>query len=57
MDWVGIIASEPVEEEEMSRLVVRFSTWMCRQVVGSEGESTPISDRKRQKRSSSDEEA
>ena len=57
MDWVGIIASELAEEEEVSRLVARFTLRMCKRAVGSEGEYTPISDGKRPKRSSPDEEA
>ena len=57
MDWAGIIASELVEKEEISRLVVRFAALMHKRDAGSEGESTPISDRKRQKQSSLDEEA
>ena len=44
------------EEEEMSRLAVGFALQLRKQPVGLEGESTLISDRKRQKRSSLDEE-
>ena len=57
MDWAGIIAREPAEEEEMSRLVVGFIARMHKRAAGSEGESTPISDGKRSKRSSPDEDA
>ena len=57
MDWANIIASEPVEEEEMSRLAVRFFARMSKWVTDSEGESTPISDGKCPKRSSPDGEA
>ena len=57
MDWTGIIANEPTEEEEMSRLAVGFFALMRKRAVGSEGESTPISVVKRSKRSSPDEEA
>ena len=57
MDEAGISASEPIEGEEMSRLVARFAERMRKRVAGSEGEPTPISDGKRLKRSSLDEEA
>ena len=57
MDWAGIISSELVEKEEMSRLVAGFAALMHKRAAGSEGESTPIFDGKRQKRSSLDEEA
>ena len=57
VDWTCIIASEPAEEEEMSRLATRFATQMRKQAAGSEGETTPISYRKHPKRSSSHEEA
>ena len=43
MDWTGIIVSEPVEEEEMSSLVVGFSVWMRKRAASSEGETTPKS--------------
>ena len=33
MDWAGIIASEPVEEEEMSRLAVEFGARMLKRDV------------------------
>ena len=57
MDWAGIIACEPAEEEEMSMLAVGFSTRMRKRVGDSKDESTPISYGKRLKRSSPDEEA
>ena len=57
MDWASIIAREHAKEEEMSRLVAGFIVQMHKRVAGSEGESTPISDGKHQKRSSLDEEA
>ena len=41
----------------MFRLVDGFAAQMCKRAVGSEGESTPISDGKRPKQSSPDEEA
>ena len=41
----------------MSRLTIRFAAWMHKQDVGSEGETTPISDGKRLNLSSLDEEA
>ena len=56
VDWTSIIASEPSEEEEMSRLAVRFTARMHKWATGSKGESTPISDGKRPKRSSPNEE-
>ena len=55
VDWMGIIANEPVEEEEMSKLVTGFSARMCKWVASSKGETTPISDGKRPKLSSLDE--
>ena len=57
VDWTGIIASEPVEEEEMSSLVAGFATHMRKRAAGLEGETIPSSDGKRMKRSSPDEEA
>ena len=57
VDWAGIIASEPAKEEEMSRLTAWFFTLMRKRPEGSEGESTPIYDRKHPKRSSPGEEA
>ena len=57
MDWAGIITNEPTEDEEMSRLNAGFAARMRKRVAGSEGESTPISDRKRPKQSLPDEEA
>ena len=57
LDWVGIIASESTKDEEMSRLAVGFVARMRKRARGSRGESTPISDRKRKKRSSPGEEA
>ena len=57
VDWTGILASEHVEEEEMSMLAVGFAAWMQKQVADLEDESTLISDGKCPKRSSLDEEA
>ena len=57
MEWAGVISSEPIEEEEMTRHVIGFITLMHKQATGSEVESTPISYRKRSKRSSPDKEA
>ena len=57
VDWTGVIASEPTEDEEMSSLATGFTAQMRKQAVGSKGETTPRSDRKRSKRSSPDEEA
>ena len=57
VDWVGIISSELAEEEEMFRLIAGFAGRMRKRARGSEGESTPISDRKRPKQSSPDEDA
>ena len=44
--WTGIVASEPIEEEEMSSLSTGFSAWMRKRVTGSEGESTSNSGEK-----------
>ena len=57
MNWMGIIPSEPVKEEEMSSLATGFAAWMHKQAMSSEGETTPRSDGKRSKRYSPDEEA
>ena len=57
MNWTGVIANELAEEEEMSSLAARFSTWMRKRVAGSEGETTLSSDGKRMKQYSLDEEA
>ena len=57
VDRDGVITSEPAKEKEMLRLVAKFSALMHKRAVGSEGESTPISDGKRSKRSSPGEEA
>ena len=56
VDRVGIIANELVEEEEISRLAAGFATWVHKQVACLEGEFAPISDGKRPKRSSPNEE-
>ena len=56
VDWTGVIASEPVEEE-MSSLTVGFTTWMRKPATGSEGETTPSSDGEWMKRPFPDEEA
>ena len=57
IDWPGIIANEPIDKEEMSRLATGFATRMHKQAASSKGESTPISDGKHPKRSSPGEEA
>ena len=57
MDWTSILASESVEEEEISTLAVGFATWMRKRVADSEDKSTPISNGKRPRRSSLDGEA
>ena len=57
MDWAGVIANELVKEEEMTRLTAGFAARMHKPAAGSEGESTPISDEKRSKQSSANEEA
>ena len=57
MDWTSIIAGEPAEEDEMSRLAVGFATRMSKRAVGSKGEITSISDGKHPKRYSPNEEA
>ena len=64
MDWSSIISGEPAEEEEMSSLAIGFAAWLRKRaascglrVVGLEDVTTPISDGKRLKRSSLDEEA
>ena len=57
MDWPGIISSEPIEEEKMFMLAVGFVALMRKRSAGSEGESTPTSDRKGLKRSSLNAEA
>ena len=36
VDWIGIIASEPTEEEEMSSLVVGFAVRMHKRATGCE---------------------
>ena len=57
LDWVGIIASEPTKEEETSSIAAGFATWMWKRAAGLEGKIAPISDGKRSKRSSPNEEA
>ena len=57
VDWKGIIASNPAEDEEMSRLAAGFTARMHKWAAGSEGETIPLSDGKRPKRFSPDEEA
>ena len=57
MDWTGILTGESNEKEEMSMLASGFASWMRKRVVDSEDESTPISDGKRPRRSSQNEEA
>ena len=55
VDWVGVLANESVEEEEISMLVVGFSAWIRKWVSDLEDEPTPVLDGKRPKRSSPDE--
>ena len=50
VDWICVVASELIEEEEMSSLASRFSIRMSKCVAGSEGEATPSSDGKQMKR-------
>ena len=57
VDWTRILASEPAEEEEMFMLAAGFIARMQKWVANLEDESTPISDGKRPKWSSLDEEA
>ena len=57
MDWMGVIASEPIEGEEMPSLATRFATLMRKRAAGPKGETTPSFDGKRMKWSSLDEEA
>ena len=57
MDWVGVLASESAEEEEMSMLAIRFSACMGKRDVDLEDEPTPISDGKHPKQSLPDEKA
>ena len=57
MDWMDILASESTEKEEMSMLAARFATRMQKRVADSKDESTLISNGKRPRRSSPDEEA
>ena len=40
MDWMGIIASELAEKEEMSSLAVGFAVWMHKWAAGLDGETT-----------------
>ena len=56
MDWTGVIASEPVEDEEMSSLATGFTAQMRKWAAGLEGKTTPKSDGKRSKQSSPNEE-
>ena len=53
---MGIISSEPTEEEEMSSLAISFVVRMRKRAAGLEGETTPISSGKRWRWSSPDEE-
>ena len=57
MEWRGIIFDELAKEVEMSRLAIGFVARIHKRATGSEGEATPISDGKRPKQSSLDEEA
>ena len=56
MDWTSILANESTEKEKMYMVAVGFATWMRKWVVDLEDESTPISDGKRPRRSSPNEE-
>ena len=57
VDWTGVVANEPAEEEEMSSLAVGFASQMHKQRASSEGEATSISGGKRSRRPSQNEEA
>ena len=57
VDWIGVVASEPAEEEEMYNLVIGFIARMRKRAAGSEGEATSNPGGKRPRRSSPDEEA
>ena len=57
VDWMITIASEPVEEEEMSSLATGFFVRIHKRATGSKGETTPISGGKRSRLSSPNEEA
>ena len=57
MDWVGVLASESVEEGKMSMLAAEFAAQMRKRDVDLEGEPTLTHDGKRPKRSSPNVEA
>ena len=57
MDWLGVIASESIKEEEMSILAAEFTARIRKRIVNSKDELAPTSDGKRPRQSSSDEEA
>ena len=57
VDWTKVISNDPAEDEEMSRLAVGFTAQMHKRVAGSVGETIPLSDGKRPKRFSPNEEA
>ena len=57
MGWTSIIAKEPADEKEMSRLAAGFVVLMRKRATGLEGETTPLSNGNRPKRSLPDEEA
>ena len=57
LDWMGMIYSEPVEEEEMFSLAAGFSTRRRKQPTTLEGVATSSSGEKRPRRSPLDEEA
>ena len=54
---MGVVASEPTEEGEMSSLAVGFSTRIRKRAMGLEGEAASDSSGKRPRQSSPDEEA
>ena len=56
MDWISILSSESVEEEEMSMLAAEFAARILKRVADLEDEPTPILDGKRPKWSSPNEE-
>ena len=54
VDWVGVLASESAEEDEMSMLVAKFARQMRKRDTNLEDEATSIPDKKRPKPSSPD---
>ena len=57
VDWMGVVANEPTEEEEMSNLAAGFSSRMQKRGASLEGKATSISGGKRGRRPSPNEEA